>query len=341
MSSVVVRGIGAVSPAGWGVGTLREALQKGTRAPHKELPCPAHPWPLRALGVPPLAPRPGFAAHARLRRASPIGHYAVGAALEALGDAPHAATKGAGRLGIVYCAMSGCVNFSRRFYDETLKDPPTASPVIFPETVFNAPASHLGALLRSAAINYTLVGDPGTFLQGLALGADWLLNDRVDGCLVIGAEELDWLVAEAFGLFNPGGVVSEGAGALYLRRGPDPQALAQLEAITDPQIFFTKSQRARAAMQARTQLGQGERAHLLCDGLQGVPRLDRDEGEAWKDWPGARCSPKQVCGEAFAAAAGWQCVSAVDALNRGEFQSANVSVVGCSQQAIAARFGRS
>ena len=71
--------------------------------------------------------------------------------------------------------MSGSVNYSRRFYDETLKDPATASPLVFPETVFNAPASHLAALLGTTAINYTLVGDPGTFLQGIALAADWLL----------------------------------------------------------------------------------------------------------------------------------------------------------------------
>src|SRR5262249_8600780 len=106
--------------------------------------------------------------------------------------------------------MSGCVSFSRRFYYETLRDPATASPVIFPETVFNAPSSHLGALLVSQGINYTLVGDPGTFLQGVALAADWLTSGRVEACLVVGAEELDWLIASAFDLFAPEGIVSEG-----------------------------------------------------------------------------------------------------------------------------------
>jgi hypothetical protein len=340
LSGVWVRGIGAVSPAGWGVGALRAALRQGTRLPAKELPCPAQTRPLRVLEVPKASPRPAFTAHPRLRRTSPIGQYAVGAALEALGSDVATVGNGTGRVGIVYCAMSGCVNFSRRFYDETLKDPATASPVIFPETVFNAPASHLGALLGSVAINYTLVGDPGTFLQGLALGADWLLSNRVDGCLVIGAEELDWLVAEAFGLFDPGGVVSEGAGALYLRCDSDSGASVQLQRITEPQLFSSKPQRAQAALRARTEMGPGDRASFLCDGLQGVARLDRNESEAWQDWPGPRCSPKLICGEAFAAAAAWQCVAAVDALNRGEYSSANVSVVGINQQAIAARFGR-
>jgi len=36
-----------------------------------------------------------------------------------------------------------------------------------------------------------VVGDPGTFLVGVALAADWLSTGRVSACLVIGAEELD------------------------------------------------------------------------------------------------------------------------------------------------------
>jgi len=38
------------------------------------------------------------------------------------------------------------------------------------------------------------------------------------------------------------------------------------------------------------------------------------------------------------AAGAWQCVAAVDALGRGEYSAAVVSIVGCNQQAIAAQF---
>ncbi len=341
MSKVFVRGVGAVSPAGWGVAALHDALVRGTALPLKDLPCPGHTRPLKAYGVPPASPRPAFTAHARLRRTSPIGQYAVAAALEALGTDAASAGNGSARLGIVYCAMSGCVNFSRRFYDETLKDPATASPLIFPETVFNAPASHLGALLGSNGINYTLVGDPGTFLQGMALAADWLLGNRVDGCLVIGAEELDWLVAEAFNLFDPEGTISEGAGALYLcRDSGDSGGSVELQAITQPHLFSSKRARAQAALRARAELGNGPENSLLCDSIQGLPRLDQEESAAWSDWAGTRRSPKTVLGEGFMAAAAWQCVIAVDALRRDLCSSANVSIVGCNQQAIAARFGR-
>ena len=68
-------------------------------------------------------------------------------------------------------------------------------------------------LLGTTAINYTLVGDPGAFLQGIALAADWLLSERADACLVVGAEEIDWLTTDAFRLFDRKAVVSDGAGA--------------------------------------------------------------------------------------------------------------------------------
>lgn len=340
MSKIFVRGIGAVSPAGWGVASLREAVRQERQIPPQRVASPDPGRVLQGFRVPVAAAKPAFCSQPRLRRSSPIGQYAVAAALEALATVQPQVPSNSQRLGIVYCSMTGCVNFSRRFYDETLKDPTTASPLVFPETVFNAPASHLGALLGSRAPNYTLVGDPGTFLQGLGLAADWLISGQVDGCLVVGAEELDHLVAQAFELFEPEALVSEGSGALYLETQGAPGAV-ELEAITNAHLFFNRSERTAAAAAARTEAGPDGQDSLLCDGAQGTPRLDRDEAAAWKDWRGSRLSPKRTCGEGFMAAAAWQCVAAVDALMEGLHRTAVVSVVGCNQQAIAARFGTS
>jgi hypothetical protein len=287
--------------------------------------------------VPAPTARPSFLTHGRLRRASPITHYAISAALEALGDDSTSCREGRLQLGIVYCAMSGCVNYSRRFYDEVLKEPATASPMIFPETVYNSPASHLAAVLGTTSVLYTIVGDPGTFLCGLALAADWLDAGRVEGCVVLGAEETDWLIADAMRLFTHTTTVSEGAGALYLRRTPTNAPAVRLEAITSPQLFV-KSSRAQAARLVRTE--SADRKALLCDGLIGNPLADRDEKNAWHHWPGPRLSLKRILGEGLMAAAAWQCVAAVDALREQRHESATVSVVGCNQQAIAAQFTR-
>src|SRR5438034_9197525 len=271
--TIFIHGIGAVSPAGWGVLPLREALAKDEPLPVKELARPGLTRSLRVRPVPPPSPRPSFLAHARLRRTSPITQYAVAAALEALGEDAARVSGGSLRLGIILCVMTGCVNYSRRFYDETLKDPATASPLVFPETVFNAPASHLAALLGTTAVNYTLVGDPGTFLQGLALATGWLLAGRLDGCLVIGAEEMDWLTAEAVTLFASQAQTSDGAGALYLRREPGQSPAVELRAVTDCYLFSNNQSRALAARRARAELSAAGAQQLLCDGTQGVPLL--------------------------------------------------------------------
>jgi hypothetical protein len=256
-------------------------------------------------------------------------------ALEALGNEAERFASGGERLGIVFCAMCGCVNYSRRFYDETLRDPATASPLVFPETVFNAPASHLGSFLGARSVNYTLVGDPGTFIQGLALAGHWLRTGIVDACLVVAAEEIDWLTAEATHLFDRQVFLAEGGGALYLDRRPGGVVL---DLVTNSHLFGSCADRRQAASKARADLGRSVSGEILCDGIQDAPRTDGDEWAVWSDWGGRRISPKRVLGEGLTAAAAWQCIAAVDAMGRWGCPTAIASVVGCNQQAIAARF---
>lgn len=324
-----MRGTGAVSPAGWGMPALREALAAATPLPSRELARPGWTQPLCVRQVPAPSVRPKFLAHPRLRRTSPITQYAVAAALEAL------ETDRADRVGVILCVMSGCVNYSRRFYEEALRDPATASPLVFPETVFNAPSSHLASLLGTSALNYTLVGDPGTFLQGVALAAEWLANENLQGCLVIGAEEVDWLTADAYRIFSRAIVLADGAGAVYLSREAGEHAVRLLE-ITDSHTFQDEASQFTAALRMRSQL-ESSKTDLLCDSRTGVSRVDRAESKAWNSWTGARLSPKTVLGEGLMAAAAWQTVAAIDAAGPG--RGTLVSVVGCNQQAIGARFG--
>ncbi|MFM2296239.1 MAG: hypothetical protein RLZZ350_2652 [Verrucomicrobiota bacterium] len=337
MSEIYVHGIGAVSPAGWGVDALRAALVRGEPLATQELARPGWTRPLRVRAVPPPGVRPAAFAHARFRRTSPISQFAVAASLEALGETPPPP-----RLGIVFCVLTGCINYTKRFYGEALENPVTASPLIFPETVFNAPSSHLAALLGSSARNYTLVGDQGAFLQGLALAADWLLADAVDGCLVVGAEELDWLTADAYQLFTRGLILSEGAGVIFLNRQSaiGHRQFPRLAGVTDAHTFTRLQSVDDAARKMRAELPAGGESFLLCDGQQNLAHLDAAELAAWRDWRGARLSPKQILGEGSAAASAWQCVAAVDALRVNDYAAAVVSVVGGSQQAIGAQFAQ-
>lgn len=337
MSQIYVHGCGVVSPAGWGMEPFRNALEQGTPLPSKPLQRPGWETPLPARQVPTPSPRPAFMAHARLRRASAISQHVVAAALEALGPDAALATSKTFRLGIILCVMSGCVNYSRRFYDEVLRDPAMASPLLFPETVFNAPASHIAALLGTPAMNYTLVGDPGTFLEGMAVASQWLCKDQVDACVVIGGEEADWLTSDAFHLFSHRIILGDGAGAVYLKKEPHG-AFAELRCVTDSHVFVRDQSRAKAALRVRSQLPGNQPDHLLVDGRQNLLRLDSPEIAAWENWTAERISPKAILGEGMMAAAAWQCVAAVDALRQKKYLGANVSVVGCNQQAIGAHF---
>lgn len=336
---IFVGGTGAVSPAGWGVAATWQAVEQGLPLPTQEILRPAQPLPLRIRQVPSPSPRPSWLASPRLRRTSPITQYSVAAAIEALGAEAARVASGSLRLGVIVCVMSGCVNYSRRFYDETLRDPATASPLVFPETVFNAPASHLAAILGTKAINYTLVGDPGTFLQGLALAADWLTDGTVDGCLVVGAEETDWTTSHAFSLFDRRTILSDGAGAVYLRREPAGPPSVKLTAISDAHLVTPAQSRLKAAARMRGEFSLTSGDAVLVDGLQQVPPTDFAETQAWHGWLQPRISPKIILGEGLMAATGWQTVIAIEAVRRGA-ASALVSVVGTNQQAIGAAFGR-
>ena len=219
--------------------------------------------------------RPAFLAHPRLRRTSPITQYAAAAALEAAG--PQLSAMPQTRFGLIFCLQSGPVQYATRFFGEVVKDPATASPLAFPETVFAAPTSHIATLLGNVEQASSLIGDPASYLQGLALGADWLLAGMADLCLITGAEESHWLLADALWHFQHGAVSTSGAGAVCLSCDPRLSMGVELDAITDAHTFNAAASRALAAQAMRAQLPPGSAAELLCDGLDSCPRADAAE----------------------------------------------------------------
>ena len=334
MSRIFVSGYGAVSPAGWSAAELQKVLAAGKPLPVQPLARPGWEKPLRMRAVPAPTAKPAFLAHPRLRRTSPITHYAAAALLEAVKNLKPDPTR---RVGLVVCLQSGCVQYTHRFFAEALADPATASPLLFPETVFAAPASHLAALLDNTPLVSTLMGDPATFAQGLALGADWLRQNRVDVAVVVGSEEINWLRADALWHLEHAAIISGGAGAVALCRDEENSLGVELSAITKPQSYSARKSRQQAARRMREAFDPIAN-ELLCDGLGDSPRTDGPEIAAWQNWPGTRLSPKTILGEGLMAAAAWQCVAASAAAAEKKFVSAIASLVGCNQQAIGVRF---
>ena len=105
----------------------------------------------------------------------------------------------AARTALIFAISNGGVIYTKRFFHEIVKSgAAAASPLLFPETVFNAPASHLAAILGITGASYTLVGDGAVGILALKMAEDLMANPELDRCLVVGAEEADWLLCDAY-----------------------------------------------------------------------------------------------------------------------------------------------
>ncbi len=344
MTGIELAGVGAVSPAGWGIKPLWDAVKQGNPLPEQSLVHPVGRRPFRIRPVPPPEPPIPILRHPRLRRSSPISRYTVAAGLEALqgedalpsNEFPISRPE---RFAVISCVMNGCVQYSRRFYQEVLEQPATASPLLFPETVFNAPASHLAAVLGAVDRNVTLVGDQTTYLQALALGASWIDVGEVDECLIVAAEEVDWTTAEGLRLFSPDAITSEGAAAVHLRRTEELEGRVLLDIVTDWAGYRTRSERATAAESIFNELTSSEERTIWVEEANSRPRVKavqnkfRDVETMGKCW-----IPARVLGDGMAVGGGWQCVLAIEALRRKEYAVACVRVLGVQGQGLGVRF---
>lgn len=274
-SPLRISGVGAVSPAGWGTASLAAAMLEPTVLPIANCPrtVGARDWdcPVRHAPAVPADRLPKFP---RLRRASPITKFTMAAALEALEQAGFPQGQGAGRLGIVQLMFNGCVQFSGKFYHEVIETPALASPLIFPETVYNAPASHVAAFLGVDGPATTLIGESSAIIEAVSIAHTWLLQDLVDHVLVIGAEECDWLGAEAVHYYHPDLHATEGAAALLLSLTGPGLKLTHSPALP----FHTEAERA-AHLRSLAQQPLFNQAHHIT-GLSGIPLLDQSETAA-------------------------------------------------------------
>jgi 3-oxoacyl-(acyl-carrier-protein) synthase len=143
-------------------------------------------------------------------------------------------SQNAERIALIFAISNGGVTYTKRFYHEIVAaGAQAASPLLFPETVFNAPASHLAAILGVTGVTYTVVGDGAVGVTAIAMAEELMANETLDYCLVVGTEEIDWLLCDAyrrwrllraappiepFSKQNRGMILSEGAGAIVLAR---------------------------------------------------------------------------------------------------------------------------
>src|SRR6267378_3632870 len=231
--SLAIAGMGWVTPLGTGVDSVWERLLQGEEASATTISDRCVDRVYSVFRVPELALK-GIS-HPRLRRASAISRFAAVAGLHALQSAGiKLESQNAERIALIFAISNGGVTYTKRFYHEIVgTGAQAASPLLFPETVFNAPASHLAAILGVTGATYTLVGDGAVGVLATRMAADLIENERLDGCLIVGAEEADWLLCDAYHKWRllkreppielfadppRGMILSEGAGAALLSR---------------------------------------------------------------------------------------------------------------------------
>jgi 3-oxoacyl-(acyl-carrier-protein) synthase len=249
-----------MTPAGATAAETWRLLMEGYSAPRAPVPQPLGKRNYLYCAVPDKFVRT-VGRHARLRRSGALSLFGAAAAFDALADARVEVSPEFGaRCAVVYGVSSGGVQYTRRFYhDVVTQGASSASPLLFPETVFNAPASHLAALLGLNGKTYTVVGDSAVGLSAIQLGDELLaLDPEIEHVLVVGTEEVDWLLPDAFAAWRltskdghcevygarTGLVFGEGAGAVLLARQGRGVAVARSH---PGQSFFSRQDRRRIA----------------------------------------------------------------------------------------------
>lgn len=372
--SLGVAGMGWVTPLGSGVAAVWERLLGGEIAAVESIssplgrPCPVFPVPAAATAQAPV--------HPRLRRSSAISRFAVVAGLAALEDAKlQLDADTAARTALVFAVSNGGVIYTKKFYHEIVESgSQAASPLLFPETVFNAPASHLAAILGISGASYTLVGDGAVGILALKMAEDMMCSERLDHCLVVGAEEADWLLCDAYRKWRllrsappiepfqkppKGTIPSEGAGAILLSRNGS----IQIEKIAAGTNFRRQNEAGDAVEKIFAELCQGE-TDLVVASANGT-FIDAAEAAAVaRNCPSAPVlAIKGALGESVGASSLWQTICGVHSLrtqlvpanllrggktegrvstqsNNRPLQRAVVSVCGLNQQVAGLRLAK-
>src|SRR5213595_1555566 len=327
--SLAIAGMGWVTPLGSGVDSVWERLLYGDEASATTISEEFNDRSYNVFRVPESVLR--GAAHPRLRRASVISRFAAAAGLEALQAAGlKLESQNVERTALIFAISNGGVIYTKRFYRDIVNEgAQSASPLLFPETVFNAPASHLAAILGISGATYTLVGDGAVGLLAIKMAEDLMANEALDHCLVVGTEEIDWLLCDAYQRWRllrssppiepfseqqRGMILSEGAGAILLaREGP-----FTIEFAHPGGCFSKRAEAGDILKQILSDLSETQ-IDFVISSANGT-FVDQAESEAIRQIvPDALVyTGKPALGESVGAAAIWQVILAAQALRSAE-----------------------
>lgn len=336
MKTASIIGMGWVTPLGRDLTSVWTALKEGKKPEPMLLQSPIGGRSVPILRVPEGVARDA-ASFPRLRRSSTISHLAVAATLDAVAAA-RLTPEALKRTALVFTATDGGVVYTRKFYAEIVERGEGAgSPLLFPETVYNAPASHIAARLGLEGEVLTLVGDAAAGLSAIQAGCELLCAGEADFCVIAAAQELDWITCEAYGRWglirdneNHAALFAEGGAAIVLARAPADCWVSAMH----PGFSYTTEQDAQARLKTLlAQLLQGSKVDVLVSSASGT-WLDLAEEECLsRQLDNSRVvTPRSTLGESLACSTLQQVVCGVLALGDVQGGTALILAAGYNRQ---------
>jgi len=236
---ICITGIGVISPIGIGKEEFLFSLKKGQSGIEEIKEFDTHFSRSKKAGTIRSFHPKDFIAASKIRRLDRASQFAIAASKLALADAQFSVTReNSSRVGVVlgsgFCGLSSSEEFHR---GQVLNGFLDLNPMLFPNTVPNAPSSYVSIELGIQGVNSTLVQSFCTAEAAIIFACDQLRKKKADLILTGGVDELSEFLFRGFSELHllatdPGQgekscpydkmrnglVLGEGAGLLVLER---------------------------------------------------------------------------------------------------------------------------
>jgi 3-oxoacyl-[acyl-carrier-protein] synthase II len=195
-----ITGVGVVSPIGIGKEEFLSSLKKGQSGIEEIKEFDTHFSRSKKGGLVRSFHPKDFIPAAKIRRLDRASQFAIAASTLALADAKFSVTQENNlRVGVVlgsgFCGLSSSAEFHR---GQVLKGFLDLNPMLFPNTVPNAPSSYVSIELGIQGVNSTLVQSFCTAEAAICFACDQLRRGRADLILTGGVDELSEFLFRGF-----------------------------------------------------------------------------------------------------------------------------------------------
>ncbi len=276
----------------------------------------------------------------RLRRAGRLAQLAWIAVQDAIADAGKEWTpEEARQTALIFLSTHGGICHTIRFFEDVVKAGTAAgSPIFFPETVYNAPPSHIAANLGIDGMITSLVGDSSVVGAAFCTAEEWLDAGICEQCLLVAAEETHSLLQSAYGYLRLGGqrfgtpAFSDAAAAILISRYPKSSNICAHSGI----VVRKNSHLLPSLRSLFEETVNGKNPEIILTSALGSTLRINERTAVTQLWPtAALLYPKNELGESFAASSLGHVVLGEALIRHGEISSVLISLIGASGQASA------